>query len=60
MNDIPAKLIGLLQIFFTLYATFSSVGVTHGTGRHHANLKPEQIHTAMMVSLHLKVIYPQL
>ncbi|KAF4963711.1 hypothetical protein FSARC_8308 [Fusarium sarcochroum] len=36
------------MVFFTLYATFSTVGVTHGTGRHHDNLETEQIHSAMM------------
>lgn len=36
-------------IFFTLYATFSTVGTTFGTGRHHADLETDQVTTAMMV-----------
>ncbi|EKJ75421.1 hypothetical protein FPSE_04374 [Fusarium pseudograminearum CS3096] len=35
-------------IFFTLYATFSTVGTTFGTGRHHADLETDQVTTAMM------------
>ncbi|KAJ4002747.1 hypothetical protein NW752_009399 [Fusarium irregulare] len=35
-------------IFFTLYATFSTLGVTIGTGRHHADLETEQVYSAMM------------
>ncbi|CAG7561832.1 unnamed protein product [Fusarium equiseti] len=35
-------------IFFTLYATFSTLGVTIGTGRHHDDLETEQVYSAMM------------
>ncbi|KAF5667225.1 integral membrane protein PTH11 [Fusarium heterosporum] len=38
----------LATIFFTTYATFSTVGVTFGTGRHHDDLTMDQIYTAMM------------
>lgn len=38
-----------LQVFFTTYATFSTIGVGFGTGRHHADLETYQIRTAMMV-----------
>ncbi|CCT66610.1 related to integral membrane protein PTH11 [Fusarium fujikuroi] len=36
------------MVFFTCYATSSTVGVTFGTGRHHDDLETNQIHTAMM------------
>ncbi|KAF4500543.1 integral membrane PTH11 [Fusarium agapanthi] len=36
------------MVFFTCYATSSTVGVTFGTGRHHDDLEANQIHTAMM------------
>ncbi|KAM0227674.1 hypothetical protein ACHAPO_011319 [Fusarium lateritium] len=38
----------LSTVFFTLYATFSTVGVTFGTGRHHDDLETDQISNAMM------------
>ena len=52
MRFIPLKVLWLTsdeQIFFTLYATFSTLGVTIGTGRHHADLETEQVYSAMMV-----------
>jgi hypothetical protein len=38
-----------MKLFFTLYASFSTAGATFGTGRHHADLTPEQIKKALMV-----------
>ncbi|KAF5005915.1 hypothetical protein FDECE_7673 [Fusarium decemcellulare] len=35
-------------VFFILYNSFSTAGVTYGTGRHHSDLSDEQIHKAMM------------
>ncbi|KAH7150212.1 hypothetical protein B0J13DRAFT_285537 [Dactylonectria estremocensis] len=34
-------------VFFTLYASCSTAGVTYGTGRHHADLETKNIQTAM-------------
>ncbi|KAH6954686.1 hypothetical protein DER45DRAFT_314566 [Fusarium avenaceum] len=38
----------IATVFFTTYATFSTIGVGFGTGRHHADLETYQIRTAMM------------
>ncbi|KAF4454067.1 hypothetical protein F53441_3352 [Fusarium austroafricanum] len=38
----------LAMVFFTLYGTFSNTGVTYGTGRHHDDLEPAAITSAMM------------
>lgn len=39
----------ILQISFILFVTCALVGVHYGTGRHHKDLKAEQIVQAMKV-----------
>ncbi|KFA69955.1 hypothetical protein S40285_03889 [Stachybotrys chlorohalonatus IBT 40285] len=41
-------LMALAAVFFTLYASFSTAGAAFGTGRHHADLEPDQIRKALM------------